>query len=129
MVREAQLAALVALLSLSIGCGASSPREADIYHDPLLRPGVVPAGGADGELLARLAHLDGAETLDVSGRTFSVDAPYFAASGRRCRAVRAGVDARLACESDDGWVFVPQVLPDVPGPVGTSEPAAEPSPP
>ena len=27
------------------GCGASEPREADIYHDPALRPGVVVAEG------------------------------------------------------------------------------------
>lgn len=48
------------------------------------------------------------------------EAPYFAASGRRCRKIRVtckdrkAASARLVCESGRSWVYVPNVFPDSP---------------
>ena len=93
-----------------LGCGASEPRESDIFHDPALRAGVVEADGeAERALLARLAQDPEAGAMDVGGSTFTLDAPYAAASGRTCRRVSRGDAARLACETGEGWRFVPDV--------------------
>jgi len=109
----AVIAAAAALAGAAAGCGSAPPREADIYHDPALRPGVVPARAEpETELLARLAGADEAQTITVAGQQFEVEAPYPAASGRWCRTVRTGSRSpRLACEADGGWVFVPHVIP------------------
>lgn len=109
-------AVLAALGCAAAGCGAASPNEADIYHDPALRPGVVAAAAQpETELLARLSQREQAprgRTITVDDRRFELDPPYHAASGRWCRAVRSDDrTARLACETDDGWVFVPRVVP------------------
>ncbi|HJL18121.1 MAG TPA: hypothetical protein RMH99_20830 [Sandaracinaceae bacterium LLY-WYZ-13_1] len=127
MRRWAHLAPLVAVAATAlIGCGASTPRESDIYHDPALRPGVVTAAASDSRLLARLAELEGADSVQIDGRRYEVEAAYAAASGRTCRSVLpAGASPRLACESEDGWVFVPQVLPVAIQPPGTEAPADE----
>ncbi|MFK7991727.1 MAG: hypothetical protein AB8I08_37265 [Sandaracinaceae bacterium] len=98
---------LLALGGTLGGCGASQPQEADIYHDPLLRPSVVHAEGPDAQLLARLDEVSGEGTLQVGGAPVAVETPYPAASGRVCRSV----GERLACRSEDGWEFVPVVLP------------------
>lgn len=109
------LSASVAMAVCLAGCGSATPRDADIYHDPALRPGVIAADGAEQELLARLGDIDAAEVVEVGDRTFEVDRPYHAASGRWCRGVRSGAgQPRLACQTDDGWTFVPQVLPTGP---------------
>ena len=115
--------AILAAASSLIGCGSSAPREADIYHDPALRPGVVVAAdGAEETLLARLPEVASAEVIEVADRRFEVERPYHAASGRWCRAVRVpGGEPRLACEADDGWVFVPQVVPTVAEPMPASD--------
>lgn len=96
---------------LLAGCGAAEPREADIYHDPLLRPSVVESEGADAQLLARLDDVQDAGTVQVGGAAVQVEAPYPAASGRVCRAV----GERLACRASEGWEFVPVVLPTAGG--------------
>jgi hypothetical protein len=106
---------LAGLVAGAAGCGAASPREADIYHDPALRPGVVPARAeAEEELLQRLDQVEEARTLSLAGERFEIEEPYYAASGRFCRAVRSGDRSpRLACRAGDRWVFVPQVVPTV----------------
>ena len=104
--------ALSALGLLTAACGSSPPAEADIYHDPALRPGRVAAEGADAQLLAQLDSLDAEGSLTAGGTTYQVAAPYEAASGRSCRPVEGPTGARLACnDADDGWSFVPGVLP------------------
>ena len=109
------LLAGVAMAASLAGCGSATPRDADIYHDPALRPGVVAVEGAEQELLARLGDIESAQVVEVGDRVFEVDRPYHAASGRWCRGVRTGAgQPRLACQSDDGWTFVPQVLPTGP---------------
>ncbi|MCZ7681950.1 MAG: hypothetical protein M5U28_25425 [Sandaracinaceae bacterium] len=110
---RAALSTLCAGLALA-ACGGSAPSEATIYYDPALRPGVAAATGPDHELLARLGELPPGEAVNVGDRVYEAEAPYTAASGRLCRAVRVrepdGARARLACEAEDGWVFVPDVL-------------------
>lgn len=112
MARSASSLALASLLFVS-ACGASEPREADIYHDPALRPGVVTSEGPEQQLLAQLDGVALTGTVEVSGQSFRVDAPYEAASGRRCRGIHGAAGSRLACTEQDGWVFVPAVLPTV----------------
>lgn len=94
------------------GCGASEPRESDIYHDPALRPGTVDAASdAERQLLARLSEDEIASPLSLGGRSYAVAATYDAASDRRCREIRDGDEPRLACEEPDGsWVFVPNIV-------------------
>lgn len=77
---------------------------------------MVPASAeTETELLSRLAGVEAgadAQTITVRGQSFEVEAPYFAASGRWCRTVRTGGRSpRLACQADEGWVFVPRVVP------------------
>lgn len=107
MVPWAKLA-LVASFVIA-GCGSGLPPEETVYYDSALRPGVVEATtDAERQLLARLASSD-EQAVEHGGLMAS--APYAAASGRRCRQViAADATMRLACESDDGWVFVPQVI-------------------
>ncbi len=95
----------------ALGCGASEPREADIFHDPALRASEVePASEDDRAVLARLASDPAPGALEVGGSTYEIDAAYAAASGRRCRHVRDGSAERLACETTEGWRFVPGLL-------------------
>lgn len=117
----ARFAHVVALAAALAGCGSATPRDSDIYYDPALRPGVVSAEGAEAELLSRLSDIEDADVVEVGDRAYEVDRPYHAASGRWCRGVRSAAgEARLACQTDDGWTFVPQVLPT--GPVTGDEP-------
>lgn len=108
MARSLARLVMLATMAATTACGAGAPREADIYHDPALRPGsVAAADDAERQLLAQLADAEGA--AEVAG--FSVDAPFHSASGRRCRGVRRAAERRLACERTDGaWSFVPNVL-------------------
>lgn len=97
---------------LAAGCGASEPRESDIFHDPALRPSVVAAANdAERALLARLNEDDIEGPVVIDGHSYAIDAPYAAASGRRCRVLVDEGDRRLACETDEGsWVFVPPIV-------------------
>lgn len=106
--RWSRIAALTG--GLIVACGSSAPAESAIYHDPALRPGAVdPAGEDERELLGRLASLPGARSVRIGTHTFVLEPGYAAASGRRCRAVSTEGRRRLACEGEDGWVFVPDV--------------------
>ena len=107
---NAALPTALLLSAIASGCGSSPPREADIFHDPALRPGVVEAQGAEREMLARLGSIPDETQVEAAGTTLVVEAPYAAASGRRCRGLRAVSGRRIACETSDGeWVFVPDV--------------------
>jgi len=101
--------ALFALASVgAVACGASEPREADIYHDPALRPSFLePESDAERALLAELDAGPEAGAVQVAGASFRLGAPYHAASGRVCREVSADAARRLACETEEGWRFVP----------------------
>lgn len=113
--RHAALASLTTSTLLVVaGCGAATPSEANIYYDPALRPGVAETSEAERELLARLGELEAEQAVEIAGRVYVAEVAYDAASGRRCRPVRvregAVEQARLACEAESGWVFVPDVL-------------------
>lgn len=68
-------------------------------------------------LLKRLGSVAGGATVELSdGRSATAEPSYNAASGRVCRAVMVavagqGLDRRLACQADAGWVWQPYVLP------------------
>jgi hypothetical protein len=94
-------------------CGASAgPSEATIYYDPALRAGVVQPTDAERQLLDRLGEAEPGHLVELGD--YVAEAAYAAASGRRCRSIReragAAESARLACEADAGWVFVPDVF-------------------
>lgn len=92
----------------AVACGASEPREEDIYHDPALRPSFLePQSDAERALLAELGSEPEAGAVQIAGASFLLGAPYYAASGRVCRAVAAPAARRLACQTEDGWRFVP----------------------
>lgn len=102
------LALLLALVASA--CGASEPREADIFHDEALRASrVVPASEAERTLLTQL---DGAAEAPTEVSGFALEATYHAASGRRCRRIQGQAGALLACEFDGSWSFVPTVRPE-----------------
>lgn len=101
---------IAGLSLLATGCGASEPREEDIFHDPSLRAShVQPADDTERAVLRELAGHPGEEAVEVGGQTVRLERPYHAASGRRCRAVALGEARRLACEYPEGWAFVPSV--------------------
>lgn len=105
-------ASFVSLFTLALltACGASEPREADVFHDPALRPGVVqPSGTAEAGLLEQLASNPDPGTIAVGEQSFTLEPVYAAASGRTCRGVQSGEARRVACEANDGWHFVPSV--------------------
>ena len=106
------LAAAVLVSAGVSGCGASEPRESDIYYDPALRPGTVAAASeAERQLLARLSEDEIASPLVLGGSSYAVAPPYHAASERRCREIIGDGESRLACEEPDGsWVFVPNIV-------------------
>jgi hypothetical protein len=109
VVSPRRVGALIALATLAgaPGCGASEPRESDIYHDPALRPTVLEATESDRAFLATLRSSDAEAELQIDGRT--VGPAYHAASGWRCRAI-GGQGPRLACELPSGeWGFVPHI--------------------
>lgn len=92
--------------------GPQQPTAADIYHDPALRRGAIPAEAAEAELVSRLDALPSGEPVSIGGAVYVATATYDAASGRTCRHVRrVGGSTRLACADDEaGWVFVPDVF-------------------
>lgn len=104
------------LLGVGLGaCGASPPRDEDVYHESSLRPGTVPAEtDAERELLERLPSLTENESVRLGDHTFVILAGYASASGRRCAPVReqtgTGDRTRVACETATGWTFVPDVF-------------------
>ena len=116
MPRGSRHAAVIGLCSVLAGCGGRAiPRDQDVYHEPSLRPGSVPAESeGERQLLAQLPSLAANEPVQLGDRVYLPLDSYTSASGRRCTPVRVsggGRDqTRVACESDDAWVFVPDVF-------------------
>jgi hypothetical protein len=101
--------------AIAAGCGGRPiPRDEDVYHEAALRPGEVPpVTEGERELLARLPELAADQSVHIGDREYVPLASYASASGRRCTPIReAGtvIRTRIACESDAGWVFVPEVF-------------------
>lgn len=104
----------LALGALACG-GAQSPRLADIYHDPALRPSVDEADDVDRAFLAQVVARPESGTLRIQDRVYVVRAIHHAASGRRCRPVVESDRSRLICEvSARRWAFVPNVMAEAP---------------
>ena len=109
-------AALIGLCSVLAGCsGRALPSDEDVYHEASLRPGSVPAeSDAERQLLTRLPSLAANEPVQLGDQIYLPLDSYTSASGRRCTPVRVrsggGERTRVACESDDAWVFVPDVF-------------------
>jgi hypothetical protein len=67
-------------------------------------------------LLQQLSQLPNGTPRRVGDSNVVADAPYNAASGHSCRAVRLvaerthTIDRRLACTDGRGWFFVPDVF-------------------
>lgn len=110
----ARVAALLCALVAGWGCGGSQPpSDEQIWYEASLRPShLEPTSEQERTLLSRLDSLPSGEPVTVDGGTYVVEAPYYAASGRRCRTLRAAggtesLGSRLACEGEGGWYFVP----------------------
>lgn len=106
------------LVLLGVGlCLACAPKSApDPQYAQLMEPGTrAPSGALEREILKRLPQWEPGRATSLEGEMVVVGAPYMAASGRHCRRVYIGKapsqSLRLACESSDGWAFVPDVLP------------------
>ncbi|UJR86896.1 hypothetical protein [Sandaracinus amylolyticus] len=117
--------ALIALSLALAACGGAPVRDEDVFHEPGLRAGSVPArDDVERELLAVIATAPPEQPIEVRGRTFVAHAAYASASGRLCTWVdeprATSAPTRLACEGGDGWVFVPDVF-------GGDDPFAEPT--
>ena len=97
-----------ALPFLVAACASAPPAAA---FTPELAPSTLAvASPAEQEVLRRAPQLPVHESVDVSGLQVVAAAPYAAASGRLCRELRLDEQPRLACDSDDGWVFVPVLV-------------------
>lgn len=75
---------------------------------------VAPGDELERELLRRLPELPSQQPVSINDATVLAGAPYFAASGRTCRALTiegAGPSrSRLACREDGDWFFVPAIF-------------------
>jgi hypothetical protein len=93
-----------------VGCAhASSPSDRVWLQDGR----VVPQNPAESAALAKLSTLEPTSAHTLSDQV-TVGPAYSAASGRLCRTVQSGAasqrSVRLACESEQGWIFVPDVF-------------------
>lgn len=106
--------ALPALLAIwvSTGCGSTPPP--DPWYPRALGPTEVLVSEAERAILDRLDEISGEGEVSVGATTAFVEAPYYAASDRRCRRVRfsndEGRSLRTACESPDGWRLAADVF-------------------
>jgi hypothetical protein len=100
---------------------ASVPRDAnDPYQKAVSSMGVVePASELEKNILAQLEQFPPNGQKQLGQCTVRVEAPYDAASGRRCRRVHLRCKetkersrVKLACQSEGKWgVYVPDVFP------------------
>jgi hypothetical protein len=96
-------------------CGGAHSGE----HAGVDTPGggvVEPATAAERQVLEALDTLPAGTARRFGNSVVVAEAPYFAASGRRCRGLtitpaggRPGA-RRLACRQDGRWLYVPMVL-------------------
>ena len=111
MMRAVRTWMLVAPVALAAAACGSASAEGDVWFDDQLRPGSVDVtNDTERETLARLSDLPAGDSVTIAGEQVTAGEPYHAASGRRCREVSLGGAARLACEQEQGWVFVPDVF-------------------
>jgi len=99
--------------SLAAGCGSAPPSEHEIAYARSLRPSTeLATTPAEERALEQAPSLPSDEAMELEGQSVLASPIYTAASGRRCRELRFGAGARLACEAldADGWVFVPNVF-------------------
>jgi hypothetical protein len=120
------LHALVLAAALAAGC--AGPRLAGPEHAAVSPPSAVaPGDELERELLRRLPELPAEQPVSIDDATVIARAPYFAASGRTCRALTiqgpgaaspaaspaalgGASRSRLACREDGDWFFVPQIF-------------------
>jgi hypothetical protein len=122
------LAALALAAALAAGCAGPRPGPEHAAVSP--PSAVAPGDELERELLRRLPELPAEQPVSIDDATVIARAPYFAASGRTCRALtihapgqgsgaasgQAAPDAsgasrsRLACREDGDWFFVPQIF-------------------
>lgn len=112
------LHALMLAAALAAGCGAGArtrPESAAVSPPSAVAPG----DDLERELLRRLPELPAEQPVAINDATVIARAPYFAASGRTCRALiiqgsgqGSGSEARsrLACREDGDWFFVPPIF-------------------
>lgn len=112
MTRPIRASFAISALAVLVGCGSAPPP--DPWYPRALGPTEVPTSDAERDLLARLDEVPAEGEVRSGGMTAFVEAPYYAASDRRCRRVRfataGGQNVRTACESEDGWRLAPNVF-------------------
>jgi hypothetical protein len=95
----------IVMLAVLVGCGSAPPP--DPWYPRALGPTEVEVTEAEREVLAQLDHVPREGEVRAGALTAFVEAPYYAASDRRCRRVRftsaTGQSVRTVCESPDGW--------------------------
>jgi hypothetical protein len=106
---------IFAILSLMavVGCGSAPPP--DPWYPRALGPSAVPTNDGERAVLAKLDEISEDGEIRTGELTAYVEAPYHAASDRRCRRVRfasasRGQSVRTACESPDGWRLAADVF-------------------
>jgi hypothetical protein len=80
---------------------------------------VAPHTRVERKILALIGQVKPNTPTEVDDCLLVAEAPYFAASGRRCRKIRVtykdrNASVRLVCENGRSWVYVPNVFPDSP---------------
>ena len=103
---------LALVAALTAGCGGA---QTGPEHPAVSPPSAVaPGDDLERELLRRLPELPAKQPVSINDATVFAGAPYFAASGRTCRALTmqgAGpARSRLACREDGDWFFVPAIF-------------------
>lgn len=96
---------------LLVGCGkkheARSPEDVAATENA---GRVEPASEGERAILKSLDKLPSGKPQTVGREQVTAGAPYFAASGVRCREVAWAKEHRLACREAEGWYFVPSVF-------------------
>jgi hypothetical protein len=106
------LHALAFAAVLAAGCAGAQSRPEHAAVSPPSE--VAPGDELERELLRRLPELPAQQPVSINDATVLAGAPYFAASGRTCRALTidgAGQSrSRVACREDGDWFFVPAIF-------------------
>jgi hypothetical protein len=119
------LAVLALAGALATGCAGPRPGPEHAAVSP--PSAVAPGDELERELLRRLPELPAEQPVSIDDATVIARAPYFAASGRTCRALTIHAPggapsgapggapdgasrSRLACREDGDWFFVPQIF-------------------
>jgi len=102
---------LLVAVTLVTGCGRKrdlrTPEDATATESG---GRVEPASESERSILRALDQLPSGKMQTVGRERVTAGAPYFAASGVRCREVSWDKEHRLACREEEGWYFVPNVF-------------------